>query len=834
MKRLLILILLAPLVSVAQAPMQPDAAHIYQKLKKLDVLASVLYVAAHPDDENTRVIAYFSNDRLYETGYLAMTRGDGGQNLLGPEIRDQLGLIRTQELLAARRIDGGKQFFTRANDFGYSKSADEALRIWGKDSVLSDVITVFREFKPDVIITRFPPDSRAGHGHHTASAMLAIQAFDMSGKENKLVPANGMTLWQPKRLFINTGRWWMRQGEEQQKGVLTLNVGGYNPLLGESYTEIASRGRSMHKSQGFGATSSRGDATEYFEFVKGDSASNDLFDGVNTTWTRVKGGDKVQPLVEKAIAGYDMSDPAKSVPALLQIRKAIVALDESIWKTRKLQEVDQLIDDCMGLFMEADASQYWMAPGEKLTVDFELINRSEIPASIESIHSSVLQLDTVLNATLKNNEPLDFKDGARIDPGSQYSDPYWLREPHSIGLFTVRDKRMIGKAENDPAAMISYKLKIGDQEITLDRPLVYRWTDRVKGELYRPFEIVPPVFVNIPNGVAIFDDVTPQDFTVMLRSSSNGAIQGTLKLKLPDGWRSEPASIPFNLAQRDDEKSETFKIFPSKDESTAELVAVAEVGGKEYDQGIQTIDYSHIPIQTLLPQADAKLVRVNLKHAGNLVGYIAGAGDDVPAGLRNMGYQVWEMKDDEVTPENLAKCDAVVLGVRALITNDRIPYIMPDLLNWTKSGGTLVVQYNNNYGLLTDNFAPYPIKISYDRVTEEDSPVKIINPDSPVLTTPNKIMQKDFDGWVQERGLYFPNSWDPQYSTVLSMNDTGESPKEGSLLVTKYGSGYYVYTGISFFRQLPAGVPGAYKLFANLVSLGHIQAPSSTKVNSNK
>ena len=829
----IILFAFLPLLINAQVRKQQDAAQIKLELRKLNTLGAVLYVAAHPDDENTRAIASLGSERLVNAAYLSMTRGDGGQNLIGPEIRDLLGLIRTQELLSARRIDGGQQFFTRANDFGYSKNSKETFDIWNKNEILSDVVRVIRQFKPDVILTRFPPDERAGHGHHTASAILAQEAFDLTNDPNvfpEQVASYGT--WQVKRLYTNTGRWWNQTINENTPGVVTMNVGTYNTLLGKSYSEIAAESRTQHKSQGFGSPGRRGDAPEYFEFVKGENAQKDIFEGINTTWTRVKGGEKIQPLVEKAIREFTIDNPSSIVPLLLQIRKQVELLDNSIWKTRKLAEVNSLVQNCLGLFVEVTTDNYWVAPTEKVTASFEILNRSGVDVQLSGINAEDLTMDTIVSATLKNNVPLAFKSKKTIRAGKDYSDPYWLRLPHSQGLFNVPNEENIGKPENGPALFVTFSFLVNGETLAVNSPLIYKWTDPVKGELSRPFEIVPPVFVNLRDKVLIFKDQSPKEVSLLIKSSSERILTGSLKLILPSGWKSEPVSIPIELGKRGQELNLTFKVIPGKDEITTSLKAVVEMEGKQYDQSLLTINYDHIPVQTLLPKAEAKVVRLDLKKEDGAIGYIKGAGDDVPAALRNMGYEVWEMKNEEVTAENLKKLDAVILGVRALNTNDRIRHFMGDLMNYVKNGGTMITQYNTNFDmeLDLDKIAPYSLTLSRDRVTDENSEVRILKADHPALNYPNKITTKDFEGWVQERGLYFPDKWDPNFEALLSMNDTGETARDGSLLIAKYGSGHYVYTGLSFFRELPEGVPGAYRLFANLASLGKNRKPETIKV----
>lgn len=824
-----------PYLSFSQPVQQPNAGQLKAKLKKLNFLGSVLYMAAHPDDENTRIITYLANGRYATTAYLSLTRGDGGQNLIGSEIRDQLGVIRTQELLAARRIDGGQQFFTRANDFGFSKSAEETFRVWGKDEILSDVMKVFRLYQPDIIITRFPPDERAGHGHHTASAVLAHEAFDLAANpEVNPETAKKFGTWQPRRLFINMGRWWNKDLSEKTPGIVTLDVGGYSPLLGRSFPEIAAMSGSQHKSQGWGQPGNRGYLPEFLELTKGDKVEKDIFEGVNTTWSRLKGGEKVQSLIDRLLKEFSEDDPAASVPFLLNIRKEILSLEESVWKHRKLKETEQLILDCSGIYLEATAASYHGSPGEKIRSTFEFVNRSAAPVIVRNIRAATLKWDTTMSQQLTTNMKTLVNSVSVISDDAGFTEPYWLREPHEVGLFKVTDPEKVGAPQNDAAVEFVFTISVDGNEMEIKRPLIYKWVDPVKGELWRPFEIVPPVLVNMFDRVVFFNSDQPRDFRLLIRSSSRNRISGNLSLSLPPGWRAEPSSVAFELAKAGDELTRTFTVYPSRGESKGIVRAVADVAGKKYDEAIQYIDYDHIPIQTLLPEAQANVVRIDLKKEGNLVAYIKGAGDETPSALRNMGYEVWEMKNEEVTPENLKKVDAVVMGIRSVNTNSRIRYFMTDLLNYVQAGGTLIMQYNTNFDYEVETFSPYPLKLSRDRVTEEDAAVRILKPAHAVLNTPNKITEADFQDWVQERGLYFPNQWDPAFEPILSMNDKGEPPKEGSLLVAKYGSGYYVYTGLSFFRELPEGIPGAYKLFANLVSLGKSQGAQSSKIKSKK
>ncbi len=835
MRIALLTAMFVPLAVCAQLRKQPDAAKIRVELRRLNTLGSVLYMAAHPDDENTRAIAYLVNDQMMATAYLSLTRGDGGQNLIGPEIRDQLGVIRTQELLSARRLDGGSQFFTRAIDFGFSKNATETFSIWDKQKILSDVIAVVRQFQPDVILTRFPPDQRAGHGQHTASAILAEEAFDHSNDPN-VFPEQLKTyqLWQVKRLYTNTGRWWNEKISEATPGVVAMNVGAYSPLLGESFSELAAESRTQHKSQGFGSAGRRGDAQEFFELVRGDT-SHGVFDGINTTWSRVKGGNNVQPLVERALKEYNAEKPSDLVPLLLKIRAEISKLEPGVWRTRKLDEVNVLIQDCLGLYVDVTSDNYWVAPGQSVKTSFEILNRSNVDVSLVQIHSTRVSMDTTFHSALVANIPFTLERNNTLDPVAEYSSPYWLKQPHGLGLFEVADKSLIGTPENQPAVSFDFTFQVAGETLTLKRALAYKWTDPVKGELIRPFEIVPRVMIVLPEKVVLFPDATSKEIHVIVKSGSQGSVRSDVSLKLPAGWESVPAKASVELTRRGEEQKVTFMVTPGKSNITTSIGVVAELGGKTYAQAVQTIQYDHIPTQTLLSKAEIRAVKLDMKKEGQLVAYIAGAGDDIPAALRNMGYKVWEMKDEEITLLNLRQADAVVLGVRAFNTNERLLHVMPEVLEYVKLGGTLVVQYNNNFSLPkdADRIAPYPLSLSSKRVTEENSKVTLLESTHPALNTPNKITEADFDGWVQERGLYFPDKWAPQFDSLLSMHDSSEKPLNGALLVANYGAGHYVYTGLSFFRELPEGVPGAYRLFANLVSMSRTKKPVDASLKSN-
>lgn len=834
--------------AAAQAPKTWSSSEILLGLKKLNVLGSALYVAAHPDDENTRLIAYLANGRLVETGYLSCTRGDGGQNLIGPELREGLGVIRTQELLAARRIDGGRQFFTRANDFGFSKTPEETFTIWDKEQVLSDMVWVIRQRRPDVMITRFPPDGRAGHGHHTASAMLAIEAFSAAA-DPKRFPEQLQYVqpWQAKRLLWNTGSFFVKAGEDMSQ-YLKLDAGAYNPLLGQSYGEIAARSRSQHRSQGFGSSAQRGEALEYFQPLKGDKATTDLFEGVDLTWNRVPGGAAVGKLVDEVIRKYDPSNPSASVVGLAKVSEYLLRMREGnrdlFWIDDKIAAISRLLQACSGIYAEAIVSQPTLAGGTDAVVEYEIVNRSSLPIKLDKVRVRKLsfpgdiftvtlddpQVDTKQTVELLQDKKVTGKLQISGLNNALISQPYWLREVGSIGMYKFAEpytlsgrSQLRGTPENEPVATASFVYSIKGVLLPggITVPVQYKSTDPVEGEKYRPLTVVPPVMVNVGGHAYVFADNQPKTIPVTLRAGKAG-VKGTLALSLPKGWTAEPASIPFELAAKDAEQTVQFRVQPSAGaaEGKSELRAVATVEGQAYSRGYQTIAYTHIPTQTLFPEAVAPLVKLDLRRKGQEIGYLMGAGDEVPDALRQIGYSVTLLKPEDLTEPNLRRYDAVVLGVRAYNTLDRLKTLQPTLLKYVENGGNLVVQYVVSRGTVLPQIGPYPLTLSNDRVTVENAPVIFLNPTQPLLNTPNKITSKDFEGWVQEQGLYYPSQWDPKYQTVLSSNDPGEKAKESAILVADYGKGHYIYTGLSLFRELPAGVPGAYRLLTNMVSLG--------------
>ncbi|MBI5711595.1 MAG: PIG-L family deacetylase [Candidatus Eisenbacteria bacterium] len=812
---------LMPAAADPRPPEAMDAAAIRLALQKINVVGSALYVGAHPDDENTAVLAWLSKGRLVRTGYLSLTRGDGGQNLIGTEIGAPLGVIRTQELLGARRVDGAEQFFSRAVDFGYSKDPDETLAIWGRERILADVVWVIRRFRPDVILTRFPTDGSGGHGHHTASAILAEEAFRAAGDSTRFPEQlRRVRPWQAKRIVWNVFRFG-GAGPDTVPGRIQVDVGAYNALLGRSYTEIAGEARTMHKSQGFGSAERRGAWSNSFEHRGGERAERDLFDGVNLGWSRIAGGAKLTPLFEQALREFRPERPQAILPLLLRAHAILAALPAEPMVERKRTELLELIRSCAGLWLEAVAAAPSASPGSPLRVVTAAILRSDAALRLERVEligddrpalaqrdgARALAFNTAATDTFQVSLPRELAT----------TPPYWLRARPLAGSFEVADQRLIGDAENAPALVARFVLAAAGESLVCEAPVVYRWTDPVEGERYRAFDVVPPVTLRFDHGAYLFPDVRSREIRVTVRSA-DVPVSGTLRLALPEGWQAVPPAAPVVLPAGEADTTVRFTVTPAGGPAVGAAGAVFEMGGERHGAGLVQIAHRHIPVQIMLPPAEAKLVRVELAAAGREIGYVTGAGDEVPEALRQMGFHVTLLGDEDIEEGDLSRYDAIVVGVRAYNTRPRLLGHQRRLLDYVAAGGRLVVQYNTAENALQDRLGPYPFRISRDRVTVEEALVRFLAPGHPLLTAPNRIGAEDFAGWVQERGLYFANPRDAKYETVISCNDPGEPARDGGLLYARHGRGVFIYTGYAFFRQLPAGVPGAWRLFANLVS----------------
>jgi LmbE family N-acetylglucosaminyl deacetylase len=825
-KTLLSLFFLVSFHLNAQTPQALTSSDILVGLKKLDVLGSVLYIAAHPDDENTRLLAYFAKGKLYRTGYLSLTRGDGGQNLIGNEQGVELGLIRTQELLSARRIDGAEQFFSRAFDFGFSKSTNEALTVWGKEKILSDVVWVIRRFHPDIIITRFPQDSRAGHGHHSASAVLAVEAFTAAADPLKFPEQlKYVKPWQAKRILWNTFNFGGANttSEDQFK----IDVGMYNPILGKGYGEIAAESRSQHKSQGFGVSRQRGPAPEYFSVWKGDAPKTDLLDGVDVTWNRVKGGSSIQPQVDNIINSYSLFEPGKSVKLLVELYKNVEALDDDYWKSQKLKEIQQLIEACSALWIEATTTEHLAVQTESLPVTFFLNNRNGNNIILKSI--KLQNIDTVINRALESNKNLEFRRYINIPDTMPVTQPYWLVNPMSKGSFDVRNQLLIGNADNAAAFNASFSVTIEGRDFEIIRAVKQKITDPVKGEMYQPMVVAPPLLIAADKNLLISSSPDPQTMHFSIRALKDNTTQ---KFTISDNkqWRVDNSlTLSMPKMEKGTETDVSVVVKPVAKEranGTQTLTGSVIDNNRTYSRSLRSINYDHIPNINYFKVPAVNIVTLDLKIAGKKIGYIEGAGDYVPAALSQMGYEVTLINDNNLAIMNLGQFDAIIAGVRAYNIRESLNANYGRLMRYVEDGGNLIVQYNtsNQIGPVKARIGPYPFDISRNRVTDEKAAMKILKPQHPALNFPNKIGAADFEGWVQERSIYHARNWDSHYETIFSIHDPDEPADEGSLIITKYGKGSFCYTGLVFYRELPAGVPGAYRLMANLIALNKLKA----------
>ena len=825
----LIGILFANQTLKSQAPVKPSSAEIFHKIQKLNFLGSALYIAAHPDDENTRLISYLSNNTKARTGYLSITRGDGGQNLIGPELRELLGVLRTQELLAARRVDGGEQFFTRANDFGYSKHPDETLRLWNKEAVLGDVVWAIRNFKPDIIINRFDHRSPGStHGHHTSSAMLSVEAFDLAGNPEQYEKQLSLTEpWQPQRLFFNTS-WWFYGSEENfekadKSNMLRMDIGVYYPLLGQSNNEIAATASSQHLCQGFGRVTTRGSQSEYIELLKGamPSDKNNPFEGIDTSWSRIEGGEVIGNILHKVETNFDFKRPSKHLAQLIEAYTHLQNVGDEHWKNLKSKELKDIIIAVSGLYLEASSKDPIANPGGQAELAIEVLNRSNSKIVLKSIGLPSLNSLETKDINLKNNERNDFEMVVQIPDDANHTSPYWLDEKGSLGMYKVDDQRLIGKPETPRSIEMEFVLDFEGTEISFSKPVVHRYGRPDKGEIYRPFEILPLATASFKDKVLIFADRKPKTIPVAIKAHAD-SLKGELQFRFSEGWTVDQEIKPFEISKKGDVQTLNFTLTPPENEDESFISPIIRINGQTISKELVTIDYDHVPLQSVLLPSEAKVVRLNIQKVGEHIGYIMGAGDEVPESLEQIGYTVHIIEPNSIDGETLKKYDAIVVGIRAYNVVPELKFKQRFLFDYVEQGGNLILQYNTagRWNRAYEKIAPYKLKLSRDRVTDENSEVEIVAEGHSLVNFPNEITQKDFDGWVQERGLYFPNEWGEEFTPILSMNDPGEDPKKGSLMVAPHGKGHYIYTGLSFFRELPAGVSGAYKLFSNMLSIG--------------
>jgi LmbE family N-acetylglucosaminyl deacetylase len=806
----------------AQPLKSMSSSELLWELQNLSNTGSALYFAAHPDDENTRLISYLANERHIRTAYLSLTRGDGGQNLIGSEKGPLLGMVRTQELLAARRTDHGTQYFSRAYDFGYSKNPEETFHFWNKDSVLADAVWVIRTFKPDVIICRFPTTGEGGHGHHTGSAMIAEEAFTAAADPTKFAYQLKYTsTWQAKRIVWNTFNFGGTNTTSPDQ--LKLDVGGFNPLLGKYNGEIAAESRSMHKSQGFGSEKSRGSQLEYFKPIKGEKAVNDLFDGVDLSWNRYKETKELKKRIDQLISDYPYKPQDALLKDLMIVYKAFQKIPETdkelaAQKELKIAQLKKIILGYCGIWADATTSVQTVSPGESLKINYTMINSGKVPVSVIKISTG--KNDSKMDTVLTGNELKTFSQTIVIAENAGYSTPYWLKLFPEKGLFQVSDLFWNTRAENDPEVVSSMTFKIGDDTFSVTIPVRYKTVDPVKGEIYQPLYFVPQVTINLPYSNYLFTDGKTRMIPVTLTSNVD-SISGKITIAAPRGWKVKLQQESFTLKGKGSQTVIQVEVAPEANAQNEELSLVVKAAGRLFNLSLTSIHYDHIPYQNLLQPATVHLVYEPMHVPKLKIGYIPGAGDEVADLLKQMNLDVVVLSDEQLASSSLQQFDAIVTGVRAYNTNEKLQSVYAKMMTYVEQGGNLIVQYNTNsrVGPLKTQMGPYPFTITRDRVTDENAAVTLLDPRHSLFNTPNVISPKDFEGWIQERGIYFASEWDTHYQPLLRMNDPGEKANDGALIVAPYGKGNFVYTGLVFFRELPAGVRGAYKLFLNMLAL---------------
>lgn len=798
-----------------QRPVSASSAQLLQGMQKLRVLGSVLYIAAHPDDENTRLLAYLANEKKYRTGYLSLTRGDGGQNLIGGEQGVELGMIRTQELLAARRIDGAEQFFTRAYDFGYSKNPQETFNIWNKDSVLADVVWVIRKFRPDILITRFPTTGEGGHGHHTGSAILAYEAFQLAGDPNRFPEQlKYVSVWQPKRILWNTFNFGGTNTTAPDQ--LKIDVGGYNTLLGISYGEMAAASRSQHKSQGFGVPATRGESVEYFKTTGGTVPAKELMEGVDVNWSRLDGAASITPQIDHLIESFDPLHPDRSIQALLGLQSSLISLPNNDWVIQKRAEVDQLILQCAGLYAEAIATQPAVALGDTLRFNVNLIARSVGDIVLRSVQYG--SKDTVFNRSLEENKSFSLFGSIPVSLQNNTTQPYWLRHPMEKGRFVVSDPLEIGKPENDPAFSVRLNVVIRDQSISLLVPVVHKLTDPVRGEVFKALIVRPLVELDADEALSLMFTDRQSTAELKFRLQANQPFSDIRVLAQQAGQSIDLGRTPAM------EKGQILRRGKSLSLEAGDVSFYArDPNGKPISSAgrLTRIEYDHIPELHYFKPTVQRIRSIDLHILGKRVGYIPGAGDKIPEALEQMGYEVTPLTEKELSKYKLSEFDAIITGVRAYNTHGWLNDSYDKLMDYVKAGGNLIVQYNtsNQIGPVRAKIGPFPFQITRNRVTDEQAAVGFLLPQHPALNRPNKLGPADFDHWVQERSIYHGLDTAGHFQKLLASSDAGEKSDDGSLMIAPYGKGWFTYTGLSLFRQLPAGVTGAYRLLANLIAL---------------
>ncbi len=831
-------------------------------LRRLDGIKRVLLIGAHPDDEDTALLTALARGMGVETAYLSLSRGEGGQNLIGPELDEGLGLVRTGELLAARSLDGGRQYFTRAFDFGFSKTAEETFRYWPREEILRDVTWIVRTFRPQVIVSVFSGTPRDGHGQHQAAGIMAREVFDAAGDPARFPDqiAAGAPAWTPVKLYRLTRR-------DPEEGTTGIDTGAFDPLLGRSYFQIAMESRSQHRSQDMGAAQPMGPQRSMLLLVESrmeGEGPDELFTGVDTSLVmlaerlpEVMRDGVLTPLevyrdaITEAKMKLGVANPYGSAPALAKALSALrVALkplmggaggefgtDQAPELVRSLQERIPLVQEALlraaGVVVDARLDDDLLVPGEVVGGVLELWNGG--PYSLHEASGTLLgPKGWVAEGELGQTRDVapgslaEWRFQLRVPEDAEVSGVYYLREPRAGEMYRWPVDPDLWGAPGDPDLLRgAIHLDVGGL-VTVETEKVarFRGVDKATGQILKRLQVVPALAVSLdppmmawPAGLE-----TPREFTATVVSRARREMSGNISLQVPEGWAAEPPSQAFLVSETGSEASFSFRVIRPEGVADGKYLVSARVrtqDGAEYEEGVSLVDYPHIRRAALLPPAQSRVSVFPVSLPSGLrVGYVMGSGDDGPDALRQIGAQVDVLGSETLKVGDLQAFDAIVLGIRAYETRPDLAAMNDRVLDYVRSGGTLIVQYNQ-YEYPLGGYAPYRVNMSrpHDRVSEENAAVRILDPEHPLFRFPNSISAGDFEGWAQERGLYFLDTWGPEFTPLLEMADPGEDPKRGGLLIARLGEGVYVYTGVAFFRQFPEGVPGAHRLFANLVSL---------------
>jgi LmbE family N-acetylglucosaminyl deacetylase len=845
--RMIAAALLASGAMAARAQMPERGANqLADQIAGLGVTTRVLVIAAHPDDEDTRLITWLTKGHRAEVAYLSLTRGDGGQNLIGNELGEALGAIRTEELLTARRLDGAHQYFTRAYDFGFSKSADETYKHWPHDSLLKDVITVVRVFKPQVIVAVFSGTPRDGHGQHQVSAILAREAYDLAGDSVRF-PAKstlGYAPWTVSKFYRDRTYW----GPPYS---ISFDGGGLDPILGISYAELAVISRSQHRSQGTGALPRKGPSPGYLmrEATRvnagmDSSKETSIFDGIDSArvlaaLSRMTQGhaDSLQTRLADLRAHYDAWSPDLSAGPRLEtmLSRSVSAdgkNDSGAVYFRWLRRADAAFLLARGISVQAIAPREQLAVGDTMRIAVTVFNGGRTPLRVFSPMSQLFGGD--VSAVKESNDAevvVIPAGGSRTDSlyavGRRASTPWWLEQPRHGDLFTVPVSFM-SEDERPGPAVATINFFAGDVWNRVTVPVVYRYADPVKGGVEHPLRVAPAITLTLGTEVEYVPAHKAVDRTVHVRVHSAATDSRSVRVSLtaPKGLATDTATRTVQLAPFSDATVD-FRVRGTLPVGTYALSASAESNGQTFTTGYQLIDYDHIRPQTIYRNASVTLQAVDVViPPGANVAYIQGTNDNSAPALQQLGIPLTMLDPSTLARADLTPFTTIVIGPRAYETDPGLVANNARLLDWVKKGGTLVVQYGQ-YEMTQPGIMPYPITLGRPatRVTEEDAAVTVLAPNNALLNSPNKIAAGDWKGWVQDFALYMPSTYDKAYTPLVSMHDTGEPANDAGLLVAAYGRGTYVYATLAFFRQLPAGVPGAARLFVNLLGAHQADAP---------